>query len=57
MIFDGIAEIFRGKKPEAPVTPTPQVNLQTLRQDEANLNTVIAQGGNDFKNPADANRL
>lgn len=57
MIFDGIAEIFRGKKPEAPVTPTPQVDIQTLKQDEANLNTVITQGGKDFQNPADANRL
>lgn len=58
MIFDGIAEIFRGKKTEAPVAPAaPSVDLQTLKQDEANLNQVITQGGKDFRNPADANRL
>ncbi len=54
--IDGIAELFKGKKQE-PVASSPQVPLEQKRQDLASLEAMVAQGGRDYRNPADANRI
>lgn len=58
--LDGVAEIFRGKKAEAPIVPTQ--SLEEKRQELANLQSVASSpAGRDFRSPQtdtqDANRM